>query len=90
MGYPVLHNAWMCKDIGYYYEGNNIESGAEVLNDIIEKHDSNIEIYKNKNKNILSRYNDGLVVKQYDRLIFNLFNDNTESLKFNFNKNRYE
>lgn len=90
MGYPVLHNAWMCSDIGYYYEGNNIEKGAVVLKDIIESHDSNIEMYKNKNKNILSRYNNDEIVKQYDRLLFNLFNDNTESLKFNFNKNRYE
>lgn len=90
MGYPVLHNAWICKDIGYYYEGNNIEQGADILKNIIETHDSNIENYKNKNEKLLKRYNDAFLIKQYDRLIFNLFNDKNENLKFNFNKNRYE
>ena len=31
MGYPVLHNAPMCKDVGYYYEGcDTVEAGKKL------------------------------------------------------------
>jgi hypothetical protein len=56
MGWPVVHNAHLCKDVGYYYEGFNYEMGAKVLNNVINNHDNNIEEYIKKNRNILDRY----------------------------------
>ena len=32
MGYPVLHNAPMCKDVGYYYEGCDTVEASKKLN----------------------------------------------------------
>ncbi len=31
MGYPVLHNAPLCKDLGYYYESSDTVDGAKQL-----------------------------------------------------------
>ena len=38
LGYPVLHNAHMCKDLGYYYEGSDTVEGAKQLEWILENH----------------------------------------------------
>jgi hypothetical protein len=42
MGYPVIHNAPMCKDIGYYYEGSDTTKASELLNWVLENHDKNL------------------------------------------------
>lgn len=55
-GYPILHNANMCKDIGYYYNRFDGDQAAEKLLWIIKNHDNNIDEYKTKNRNILYRY----------------------------------
>ena len=85
MGYPVLHNAPLCKDIGYYYEGGDTRSAAKVLEGILTTHDYNIEDYKQRNRKLLERYlvtNDRLV-ESYDQLIHNLFNGgNREGLTY--------
>jgi hypothetical protein len=93
MGYPVLHNAPMCKDIGYYYEGSNTVDGAEKLNWILENHDDHIDEYVERNKEALYRYhytNEDLI-ETYDTLIHNLFNGGNDiSLKYNADTNLYD
>lgn len=56
MGWPILHNAELCKDVGYYYEEFNYEMGAEKLNDIIQNHEHNAVEYLVKNRKIIDRY----------------------------------
>lgn len=75
MGYPVLHNAWMVEDLGYYYNGFNIKEGASKLNEILLNHDLQIEEYSLKNQKVLWRYHadNKELIKTYDRLINNLF-----------------
>jgi hypothetical protein len=41
MGWPIIHNAYLCKDVGYFYEEFNYKMGGEILNDVIRNHDSN-------------------------------------------------
>ena len=92
MGYPVLHNAPMCKDIGYYYEGSDTKDGAEKLNWILENHDKNIDAYKERNKEALWRYfsDNPELIETYDKLIFNLFNGgNKTNLVYNPDTNLY-
>jgi hypothetical protein len=75
MGWPIIHNAHLCKDIGYYYEGFDYKVGGEILNEVILTHDLNIDEYLNKNRKIIDRYlptNEGLQNK-YIKLIENLF-----------------
>ena len=62
--FPLVHNAPMIKDAGYYYHGNNIGSGARQLKLAIEKHDENIEAYNENSERVLTRYtvyNEGLL-----------------------------
>lgn len=56
MGWPIVHNAYLCKDIGYYYEGFNYENGGEILNHVIETHDENAGDYLKRNRQIIDRY----------------------------------
>ena len=93
MGYPVLHNAPMCKDLGYYYEGSSTKEGAERLNWILENHDSNLEAYQERNEAVLYRYSveNPELVNTYDKLIENLFNGgNSENLIYNAETNFYK
>lgn len=91
MGYPVLHNAPMCKDVGYYYEGSDTVEAAKVLNWILENHDNNLKEYADRNAKSLWRYSIGNpdLIKTYDDLIFNLFNGGNPDLKYNEDTNLY-
>ena len=91
MGYPVLHNAPMCKDVGYYYEGSDTVAGAKMLNWILEYHDKNIDEYNAKNAKALWRYsvNNTEIVEMYDRLINNLYGGGNSGLKYNSETNLY-
>ena len=93
MGYPVLHNAPMCKDVGYYYNESDTKDGARMLNWILENHDDNLELYKERNKQSLWRYNTSnpLLLVTYDKLIHNLFNGgNSEELVYDETTNMYK
>ncbi len=81
MGYPVLHNAYMCKEIGYYYEGSDTIQGANMLNWILENHDDNLEDYRDRNNKVLYRYYIGNpeLIRSYDLLIKNLFEGNNKN-----------
>ncbi len=77
MGYPVLHNAPLCKDLGYYYEGSDTIDGSKKLNYILTEHDKNIDEYNFRNKQVLHRYSASNqdLIKNYDKLIDNLMNN---------------
>ena len=91
LGYPVLHNAPMCKDLGYYYEGSDTVAGAKLLDYILTKHDKNIDAYDERNDKVLQRYHadNEDIVKTYDKLIENLFNGGNKNLVYNPNTNLY-
>jgi len=93
MGYPVLHNAELCKDLGYYYNGSNTEEGGKLLNYILKEHDNHIEEYDERNDKVLNRYfsENEDVVSMYDLLIENLFNNIPNTyLKYNPDTNLYD
>lgn len=75
MGWPVIHNAHLCKDIGYYYEGFNYEEGANVLVNVMENHDKNIDLYIEQNREKIDRYlpSNLELQEKYKILIKNLF-----------------
>jgi len=92
LGYPVLHNAPMCKDLGYYYEGSDTVEASKILNYILTKHDKNIDEYNEKNDKVLQRYHidNQEVVKTYDMLIENLFNGGNKDLVYDPMTNLYK
>ena len=86
-GYPLVHNADMVKDAGYYYNGFDVSGGAEQLKYALEEHDNNLEEYSNKNKSALNRYlsTNPDVVDTYRKLIENLFKPGSHKMSYNYN-----
>lgn len=92
LGYPILHNAHMCKDLGYYYEGSDTVEGAKMLDWILTNHDDNIEEYDKRNDLVLQRYHadNEELISTYDRLIENLWNGGNNNLEYNPETNLYK
>jgi hypothetical protein len=74
MGWPVVHNANLCKDVGYYYEGFNYEEGGDMLKYVILNHDENVEKYKKHNREVIDRYlpTNKFLQEQYKQLVDNI------------------
>ena len=91
MGYPVLHNAPMCKDLGYYYEGSDTVEASKMLNWILDYHDDNLAEYSARNAKVLFRYsvNNPEIISAYDSLIANLYDGGNAGLKYNPETNLY-
>ena len=75
MGWPVVHNANLCKDIGYYYEDFDYEMGGKVLVNTIMFHDDNDKEYMEKNRKLIDRYlpTNKILQSKYTKLIDDLF-----------------
>ena len=73
--YPLIHNAHMCKDIGYYYEGWDFKTAEDKLIEAIKFHDDNLELYDYQVDRILNRFspNNEKTISTYKKLINNLF-----------------
>jgi hypothetical protein len=86
-GFPLVHNADMIKDAGYYYSDFNVNEGYNQLKYAIEEHDNNLEEYKLRNQKVLDRYtvkNQDLL-DTYEKLIENLFEKDKHQLSYNYN-----
>lgn len=70
-GYPLVHNAKMIQDMGYYYPDFNIELGSKQLKKAIIEHDLNYEEYNKKHQILLNRYmsTNKDLVEQYNNLL---------------------
>ena len=58
-GYPLVHNAHLCKDLGYYYEGNDTSAGAERVLEAIDTHDAQATPYRERQRAAIDRYAPG-------------------------------
>lgn len=67
MGWPIVHNASLCQDIGYYYPEFNYEKGKEKLEEAILHHEKNLDAYLQHNRLCLSRFfpNNPALQKKY-------------------------
>jgi hypothetical protein len=74
MGWPIVHNANLCKDVGYYYDGYNYEEGGDILKNVILTHDENVAKYTQRNRKVIDRYlpTNKKLQKAYKKLIDSL------------------
>jgi hypothetical protein len=92
--FPLIHNADMIQDAGYYYPDFEIHKGADQLEWIMDNHDANIDAYNARNEEVMTRYtvyNEGLT-ETYGKLLDNLLaGENTHglSLEYNWKTNLY-
>ena len=75
MGWPIIHNASLCKDIGYYYKEFNYEEGSQKLIECIENHENNNTTYLTQNRENIDKFLPTNIELQnkYIELINNLF-----------------
>jgi hypothetical protein len=73
-GYPLVHNAELCTDLGYYYPANDVPRGAMTLIDAIEHHDEQWEAYRQRQRKAIARFlpADPALVSGYEGLLAEL------------------
>jgi hypothetical protein len=71
MGWPIVHNGKLCKEIGYYYDEFNYEMGGNALKEAILNHDENADEYLLRNRLYMLKYlpTNKELKKQYEDLI---------------------
>ena len=77
LGYPLVHNAEMFADVGYYYEHFNLKDAAAQLINAAENHDANFEAYKKDVAEKIYRYmpENKRLQQEYTMLLDSLFDD---------------
>lgn len=73
-GYPLVHNAHLCPDLGYYYNANYVTDGKNQLINVLKSHDQNWQDYLERQRAVIARYLPGHadVTAGYERLLFEL------------------
>ena len=93
LGFPLVHNADMIKDAGYYYPDFNIEEAANQIQFALQHHDQHREEYAAKNKPVIERYmvKNQPMIDLYDKLIENLYGANHQlSHEYDWQTNLYK
>ena len=73
-GFPLIHNAHLCPDLGYFYPENRADLGAERVLEAIRQHDAGAADYLVTQRERISRYlpNNETLVRTYTQLLDNL------------------
>ena len=73
-GYPLVHNAHLCPDLGYYYNANDVTDSKNQLINVLKSHDQNWQDYLERQRAVIARYLPGHadVTAGYERLLFEL------------------
>jgi hypothetical protein len=71
-GYPLIHNAHLCSELGYSYPDN--DAGATALLRAIEYHDDHWEAWRGEQRRLIGRFlaTDPALAATYDDLMFDL------------------
>lgn len=88
MGWPVVHNGSLCQDIGYYYDGFNVEESLIQLKKAIENHNNDNE-YISRNREIIKRYThkNQKLKEQYAKLVDDVINDKFTKYTYDWKTN---
>lgn len=70
-GYALVHNAHLCKDIGYFYPENDVEAGAAQVVRAVEQCDIEWETYRRDQRERIGRFlsTDAQLISSYDGLL---------------------
>lgn len=88
MGWPVVHNGSLCQDIGYYYEGFNVEESVSQLKKAVETHNGD-EGYIDRNREAIKRYTceNPKLLEQYAKLVDDVMNDRFTKYSYDWKTN---
>lgn len=70
-GYPLVHNASLCPELGYYYPDNDVPAGCEQLLVALTHHDDTWEAYREEQRRVIARYlpGDAALTARYAELL---------------------
>lgn len=73
-GYPLVHNAGLCADLGYYYPDNDVQAGCEQLLTAMAHHDDVWQTYRDEQRRIIARHlpGDAALTDRYAALLASL------------------
>ncbi len=73
-GYPLVHNASLCTDLGYYYEGNDVQGGVRRVLEVMDGHDADPVGYRGRQRALIDRYlpDNAALVAHYAQLLADL------------------
>jgi len=73
-GYPLVHNAHLCADLGYYYPGNDVAAGGTRVLEAVATHDAGAASYRARQRSLIDRYLPGnaAATEVYDNLLLGL------------------
>lgn len=74
LGYPLIHNAELIAELGYYYTGSEVEEGAALLVEALLQHDQGAEEYRARQRQQIWRFHadNPELAAAYDDLLFEL------------------
>ncbi|WP_080420647.1 DUF2827 domain-containing protein [Burkholderia ubonensis] len=74
-GYALVHNAHLCKEIGYYYPNNDVDEGTRRLIEAIEHHNDDWQGYLKRQRELIGRFlsTNPDSIAAYDKLLLGLF-----------------
>lgn len=89
MGWPIIHNANLCKDVGYYYEGQDSQTAAAHLRDVFANHSVQ---YRQDNRNKITRFTrqNPVLVDQYKQLTEDVMNNKFVKYSYNADTNQIQ
>ena len=69
-----MHNAHLCADLGYYYQGNDVDAGCARLLEVFDNHDAQAGAYATRQRELIARYlpSNPAVVAAYEALLLRL------------------
>lgn len=56
LGYPLIHHAASCSELGYYYGGNDVQQAARLLRDALSAHDASWLDYRARQRELIARH----------------------------------
>jgi hypothetical protein len=73
-GYPLVHNASMCPEIGYFYPDNDLERGKNALLHALRAHDRDADAYRARQRRYIDSFlaTNPALSAHYDALLFEL------------------
>ena len=81
LGWPVVHNAHLCKDIGYYYHENDMQDATRQMKIAFEKH-TEANKAEARLKLIRYTYKNERLRRDYQKLLDNLMIDTFVKQKY--------
>jgi Protein of unknown function (DUF2827) len=73
-GYPLVHNAELIPELGFYYRGNDVVAGAQQLLHALHMDQAACDAYRVRQRRAMQRFlaTDPILVASYDTLLTNL------------------